>query len=291
VKRPQIKSPDIKVPEVVENLYRDLRDRNLLPVAALLVVAIIAVPIVLSMSSDSTPAQAPSAEIVPADAPEAQAAVLAENPGLRNYKQRLEDLKATDPFTQQFQSSGLSGTTVESTSGDTGTVTSSDETPTSSGSLDVGSSSSSSVSSGSTASTEPTTTVDAGGAGDTGDPTVEQTKPKFYTWKLDVHYGIVGDVQKRDNVKVLDLLSPVGVFMGASFDAEKAYFFLSSDVASVSGDGECLPAPTDCQFLTLEEGKSSDLVYQTTDIPTPTTYTLALDDINVVKAKKPPEPK
>jgi hypothetical protein len=283
VKRPELKGPDIKVPAVVENLYRDLRDRNLLPIAALLVVAIIAVPIVLSASSDTTPSEAPSAEIVPADAPEAQAVVLAENPGLRNYQQRLEELKAKNPFAQQFQFSGLSHTTVESDSGDT--VTSSSGVPTSSGSVDVGSSGSSTVSSGSTPSSEPTPTVDTD---TTSETTVEQAKPKFYTWKLDVRYGTPGDLKKRDNVKVLDLLSPVGVFMGASFDAEKAYFFLSSDVASASGEGHCLPTPNDCQFLSLEEGQSADLVYQSVDVPAPTTYTLALDDIKVVKTKKPP---
>jgi hypothetical protein len=285
VKRPELKGPDIKVPAVVENLYRDLRDRNLLPIAALLVVAIIAVPIVLSASSDTTPSEASSAEIVPADAPEAQAVVLAENPGLRNYKQRLEELKAKNPFAQQFQFSGLSQTTVESGAGDTGTVTSSSGVPTSSGSVDAGSSGSSSVSSGSTPSSEPTPTVDTD---TTSETTVEQAKPKFYTWKLDVRYGTPGNLKKRDNVKVLDLLSPVGVFMGASFDAEKAYFFLSSDIASASGEGQCLPTPTDCQFLSLEEGQSADLVYQSVDVPAPTTYTLTLDDIKVVKAKKPP---
>jgi hypothetical protein len=287
VKRPELKGPDIKVPAVVESLYRDLRDRNLLPIAALLVVAIIAVPIVLSASSDA-PSEAPSAEIVSVDAPEAQAVVLAENPGLRNYRQRLDEFKAKNPFAQQFQFSGLSQTTVESGAGDTGTVTSSSGVPTSSGSVDAGSSGSSSVSSGSTPSSEPTPTVDTD---TTSETTVEQAKPKFYTWKLDVRYGAAGEVQKRDNVKVMDLLSPVGVFIGASVDAKSAFFFLSSDVVSASGDGICEPGPTDCQILTLKEGKAVDFAYQAAGAEAPTTYTLELADIKVVKVNNPPEPK
>jgi hypothetical protein len=280
-----MKRPDVQVPAVVENLYRDLRDRNLLPIAALLVVAIIAVPIVLSASSD-TPSEAPSAEIVPADAPEAQAVVLAENPGLRNYRQRLDELKAKNPFAQQFQSSGLSQTTVESGAGDTGTVTSSSGVPTSSGSVDAGSSGSSSVSSGSTPSSDSTPAVETD---TTSETTVEETKPKFYSWKLDVRYGAAGDVQKRDNVKVMDLLSPVGVFIGASFDAKSAFFYLSSDVVSASGEGECAPGPTDCQFLTLKEGKAEDVAYQPAGVEVPTTYTLEVTDVKVVKVKNPPE--
>jgi hypothetical protein len=286
VKRPELKGPDIKVPPVVEKLYRDLRDRNLLPIAALLVVAIIAVPIVLSMSSDNPPAEAPSAEIVPADAPEAQAAVLAANPGLRDYKQRLEDLKAKNPFTQQFQSSGLSNTTVESTSGDTGTVTSSGDVPTSSGSVDFGSSSSTSGSSGTTTSSEPAPPVDTGDSTDA--TTVDQQQPaKFYTWRLDIHYGLEGDLKEQKNVKVLDLLSPVGVFLGASFDAKKASFYLSRDILSTAGDGQCQPSTTVCEFLVLKEGQTQYFSYQPPATEAPVTYVLKLDDIKVVKVSNP----
>jgi hypothetical protein len=291
MKRPQIKRPDVQVPAIVENLYRDLRDRNLLPIAALLVVAIIAVPIVLSTSSGTTASDSPAAEIVPADAPEAQAVVLAENPGLRDYKKRLDQLKATNPFTQQYQSSGLSQTTVESGSQDTSTVTSSSGVPSSSGSGSVSvssSSGSSTVSSGSAPSSDSTP---ASGADTTSDTTVEQTKPKFYSWKLDIRYGAAGDVQERDNVKVMDLLSPVGVFIGASLDAKSAFFFLSSDVVSASGDGVCAPSPADCQFLTLKQGKAEDIVYQPAGAEAPTTYTLELTDIKVIKVNNPPEPK
>ena len=291
MKRPEIKRPDVQVPAVVENIYRDLRDRNLLPIAALLVVAIIAVPIVLSASSDTSPSEAPSAEVVPADAPEAQAVVLADNPGLRDYKQRLDELKAKNPFEQQFQSSGLSQTTVESGGGDTSTVTSSSGVPTSSGSSS--STSSSSLSSGSsTVSSGSTPSSDSAPAPDsdtTTDTSVEQDKPKFYSWKLDVRYGAAGDVQERDNVKVMDLLSPVGVFIGASFDAKSAFFFLSSDVVSASGEGACQPSPQDCQFLTLKQGKAEDIVYQPPGAEAPTVYTLELTDIKVIKVKNPPE--
>lgn len=287
MKRPEMKRPDVQVPAVVENLYRDLRDRNLLPIAALLVVAIIAVPIVLSASSGSTPSAAPSAEIVPADAPEAQAVVLAENPGLRDYKQRLDELKAKNPFAQQFQSSGLGQTTVESGGGDTSTVTSSSGVPTSSGSVDVASSGSSTVSSGSTPSSEPSSPVGTGTGGETD---VGQTKPKFYTWKLDIRYGAGGDVQERKNVKVMDLLSPIGVFIGASSDAKSAFFYLSSDVVSASGDGACQPSPADCQFLSLKQGKAEDFIYQPAGAEAPATYTLELTEIKVVKVNNPPEP-
>src|ERR671916_709972 len=113
MKRPELKlaKPSVKAPPVVADLYRDLRDRRLLPLVALLVIAIIAVPIALSASGGAPATTAtPAAEIVPADAPEAQAAVLAENPGLRDYRKRLDALKSQNPFEQQFETSGLEGT-------------------------------------------------------------------------------------------------------------------------------------------------------------------------------------
>ena len=52
-KGPEIKLPDLKVPAPLVDLYYDLRERHLLPLVAVLLVAIVAVPIALSQSSQS----------------------------------------------------------------------------------------------------------------------------------------------------------------------------------------------------------------------------------------------
>jgi len=270
----------VKRPQVIDDLYRDLRDRKLLPVVGLLIVAIIAVPIALGASSEpSSSSESPAAEIVPANAPEAQAAVLADNPGLRNYRERLEQLKAKNPFKQQFQFSDLDEATVEGTTGDTGTATATGgtsgasvtDTGTSTGITDTGT------------GTGAVGTSDSGTAGVDGTADTSEPEPKFYTWRLDIRYGVDGDIQEQKNVKVLDLLSPIGVFLGASFDAKKASFFLSGDVISSSGDGQCQPAGAACEFLVLKEGQTQYFSYQPPLTEGPVTYVLELKDIKVVK--------
>lgn len=273
----------MKRPQALDDLYRDLRDRKLLPIVGLLVVAIIAVPFALSASSDApTPGETPVADIVPADAPEAQAAVLAENPGLRNYRQRLDALKSKNPFEQQFETSGIEQTTVGTPTGDTGSVTEVTGGSTSTSTTDTASGGSGWTST-STSTTDPTTeSVDVN-----GDETSTESKPQFYTFRLDLSYGVEGDVKKHKNVKMLDILNPVGAFIGVSEQGSRAYFTLSSDVTSVSGDGTCAPDPSDCEFLALKPGKSQLLTYQPATAPEPVAYRLAIDEIRLVKVKKP----
>jgi hypothetical protein len=285
MKRPELKfdKPNVKVPPVVENVYRDLRDRKLLPLVVLLLVAIIAVPVALSASA-STPSStaAPVAEVVPADAPEAQAAVLAENPGLRDYRERLDALKSQNPFDQQFETSGLAGTEVESGSDSVESITESGGAPVSGGG-DTGAVTD--TSGGSTTTSSPDTSSSSGGSVES----TETVEPEifFYTFKVDLQYGLEGDVKERRNVKLLDMLSPVGTFLGASADASLAVFALSSNVTAATGDGECSPSPESCDFLLLEKGQSAALTYQL-DGAEIATYRLGVDDIRVVKVKNPP---
>jgi hypothetical protein len=285
MKRPELKfdKPEIKVPAVVEDLYRDLRDRRLLPIVALLLVAIVAVPIALSASGGTRASTAaPTAEIVSAEAPEAQAAVLADNPGLRDYRERLDELKAQNPFDQQFETSGLEGTEVESGTETLDTV-SSGGGDVATGTDTAGSTSTSS--SGATSTSSPDTSSGSGSVDSDGSTT--EPEVLFYSFKADLQYGLEGDVKEHRNVKYLDMLSPVGTFLGASINRETAVFGLSSSVVAVTG-GECVPSPDACDFLSLEKGKSAVLAYQRPADPAPANYRLVVDDIRIVKVNEPP---
>lgn len=97
------KRSDLKVPPVVSDLYWDLRDRRLLPIVALLVVAIIAAPILLNGGSNSSsPTPTPAIGGTAVAAKGTQLTVVAARPGLRNPKQRFAHRKPTDPFKQRF---------------------------------------------------------------------------------------------------------------------------------------------------------------------------------------------
>lgn len=277
----------MKPPQALIDLYGDLKDRKLLPIVALLAVAIVAVPIALSVSSSPPETtEAPVAEIVPADAPEAQAAVLAENPGLRNYRQRLDELKSKNPFEQQYAASELADAAASAVTPDAGAV--SGTAPAGDATSAPGSESTGSVA-GSTGGSVDSTTIDTTVDETTDSVNIDVTpsQPQFYTYRLDLSYGVDGDVKKHKNVKTLDILNPVGAFLGASENGDRAYFTLSSDVVGVDGEGKCAPSATDCEFLGLKQGESRSLIYQPATAPAPTTYRLAVDKIRLVKVKKP----
>ena len=73
----------IRAPEFLNNLYRDMRDRRLLLPAAALVVCLIAVPQLLSSSSTTAPP--PTVPIESAGKPTAaEPAVVTDEPGVTN---------------------------------------------------------------------------------------------------------------------------------------------------------------------------------------------------------------
>jgi hypothetical protein len=97
--RPKLPGPELHAPKFVTDLYADLRDRRLLPLVALLLVAIVAAPILLSGKGEHeeaaalTPARAAGAE-----ASDATFSVVPAEPGLRDYKKRLGHRTPLNPF-------------------------------------------------------------------------------------------------------------------------------------------------------------------------------------------------
>lgn len=92
----------VELPPFVTNLVRDMRDRRLILPAIVLAVAIVAVPLV--MRSDPAPAPAAVPVAVPEDAAQVVPAVLTEEQvGVRDYRERLDELKSKNPFKQKFQ--------------------------------------------------------------------------------------------------------------------------------------------------------------------------------------------
>ncbi len=118
-KGPELKMPQLKVPDFLLDLYYDLKERHLLPLVAILLVALVALPIVLSNSSGSEEAEEAAAPATPsAAAPSSSLVVAAAAPGLREYRRRLAG-HAKDPFVQKF-TEGEGGEGEGSTSGASG---------------------------------------------------------------------------------------------------------------------------------------------------------------------------
>ncbi len=274
---------NVKAPQFLSDLYRDLRDRRLLLPAIALAVALVAIPMVLKGTGSEAVPPPPAAPVAVEDAAAVQSAVLAEQVGIRNYRKRLAALKEKNPFTQRFAPPAANELA--------GDIASTDTTATLPTDTSTASSSSSSTSSTSTSTgTDTAPILDDGASGPEPQPEVvtEEPKIRFYTSRVDVTTGPVGDLKKVDGVRGLDLLpndrKPLVSFLGISETGDTAVFLVSADVTATDGDGSCAPkSPAPCQFLTLKEGETRYLDYG----PDRTRYRLTVRKIRVVRVPKP----
>lgn len=268
---PEIKLSNLKLPGFVLDIYHDLRERHLLPLAVILVVAIVAVPIALSQSpeSDSTEDAAAEAAIATPSTVASQSGQLVAKsaPGLRDYRRRLSRLKAKNPFKQQYtdqESTTSSSSTSESGSG--GSIT---EAPV----------------------TETTPPTETGGSPVPGELT-------YFSYAIDVRVtaggsrdggasdGAKGEATVRRNLPELTMLpsreTPAIVYMGSTKDGKKALMLISSDVEAIFGDGKCVLGSQTCELLAMEPGLPETFVYGGAG----RTYKIELLKIDLVETDK-----
>lgn len=266
-------------PPFVKDLYLDLRDRRLLPVVGLMVVALIAVPMLLSSSPKAEEAggaglDASSAQLASELALETQPVVLADGGGIRDYRKRLRDFRRKNPFKQQMTTPDLDKAGVERVLDDVEKALSE---------VDPGG--------GGTGTSAPSITSPTGSAPSTGSPggTSEPKKPspRFYSYAIDVRFGEVGETHLRRKVKRMTLLPsktvPLLAFLGVSTNEKEAIFLVSKEIGS-QGEGICAPSEESCQFLNLRRGQTQFLdVGAGTDDHV--TYELKLERIRRISTK------
>ena len=297
----------MKPPRLVNDLYRDLRDRRLLPLAAVLLIAIPALPLLLGSGGGDPAATMPPAEtgIATEEIPTLPA-VLTSTPGLRDYRKRLDALSSKNPFAQQFDGSteetqAASVTQVQGVGG-TGSgpvaappvgggaaapAAEPSSTPTSA--TVSGTTTSSDTSQAGTVSGGDTTSTDDGGGGTSGQGSSSPGGRRWFTYRIDVTTGPAGGAKERSNVKRLTVLpsqsNPVALFVGASEGGKKASFLVSTDVSGSRGQGDCVPRPSDCRLLVLEPGQERKFDYAPDGEPD--TYVIKLDTIRIVPIDGP----
>jgi len=250
-KGPELKMPDLKVPDFLLDIYYDLRERHLLPLVAILFVALVALPFVLGGgSSDSESAESEAAIATPSTAIQTSKLVVAKAaPGLRDYRRRLENEHPTDPFVQHYAGSGNEGGVGESTSGgEEGSTVTMESSET---------------------STETTETTIPGEEGD-GEPP-EEGRLQYYSFAIDVRVVPVstGENQPeptvRRNLPELTMLPsrdvPALTFMSVTKDQKHALMLVSDKVTGLFGDGICVVGSETCQLIALEPGIPETVVY------------------------------
>jgi hypothetical protein len=253
-------------------LWDDLVESRLWPVAIVLVVALIAVPVVLLDPAKSTPPPPPSSAATGPGSPGIafQPAVSTEGRKSSEIRKDLRSFKRKNPFTPQGLTTGGAGTAEVA-----GEATPTNPTAGSTGSESFTGGGSSSSGGDSGAAPTPVT------PGTT-------TETFFYHYTVDVRFGEEG---KEENKTLSDFRSlpssknPVLVFMGVKNDGETAVFLISANATTV-GDGKCSPSDTECTFLYMKKGNQQTIeaIDQGGAI---TVYTLELRDIDVKRTTAP----
>lgn len=275
LKGPDLKMPDIKVPGFVNDLYYDLRDRRLLPLVAFVLVAIVAVPLLLSSGSEEAapPRVEPPGEGTSVNA--SQLTVVKATPGLRDYRKRLKARSAKDPFKGPGTKSDLTDAQLGS-EGDNGFESS-----------EVTSSSTSSTTTSNATTTETTKTTKKDGVVTT--ETETKTEPDesgqgeqapngditLFAFAIDVRIKKAttapdGSTESGDPETRSRVLSPaplpgektqVVTYAGINPKTKNPLFLVSDEVTAVFGEAKCLSGDKTCQLLEVEKGMPLTFVY------------------------------
>lgn len=288
-KGPELKMPELKVPPFVSDLYWDLRDRRLLPLIALAVVAIAAVPFVLGGGSETPPAR-PSAGIATPDSEEAAEAasltVVEAKPGLRDYHKRLAGRTPTDPFEQRYTAPSTSGAELGS------------QTENSSDSISSTTTVTTSSNSSSTTDTVKTTVNDSPSSSSPPSSNDTNSQLTFYSWTIDARIVKAGGKNADPSAspeigvkhKVLPQTplpgekAPVVTYMGLSrkaaenHHAAKALLLVSDDVTSVDGEATCASVAKRCKLLEVSPEVPLTFIYGANE----TRYTIKILKIALV---------
>lgn len=287
LKMPKLKGGEMKVPPFLSDLYFDLRDRRLLPLVALLLVAIVVAPILLAKGSDEPepePVTGIGTEVAPAS--KRSLTVVKAAPGLRNYKKRLGHRDPTNPFKQRFAGPRLEGSQLNKV------TTSTSET---------GGSSSKTTEAGESEETTVTSPSGSGGnspgSGGGADNDAVPDGVTFYTFVLDLQITRAetkpnGKVEKtgpktRRGVKAPSPLpgdkAPVVTYLGMGAKTRTPLFLISDDVTAVYGEAQCISGTDSCELIALEPGFPVTFVYGENDVR----YKINVLKVSPVPVEKP----
>jgi len=259
-------------------LRRDLVERKLWMVVAILVVAVVAVPVFLLKGASAS--TTPTLPAPPAAASSTQTTSTAQTPSAEPAKVVLARI-ARDPFasgvpklssapapTKPASSSTSSTSSAPSTSSPTSTATAPSmvaPSPATGGSSSASTSATGSTSSdgGTPTGTTPTSTIAS------VSPTPQRTQPtQVQSWTIysvSIRFGKDKSPLHHDIPRLTALPSagnPQVMFFGVMSGGKQAVFGLNDGTAH-TGKGLCRPSRTSCSAIVLSAGQSEEVAWAT----------------------------
>ena len=255
------------------DIWHDLRSKRLWPVAVVLLIAAVAVPVALIKPAPQTEpdAGAPAAEELATDAglisrtsqPEAGSS------GLGSFRSKNPFQSGIKRESAEADESGSAETQIDRGSA-TGAGAGSDlaSGAPASGS-DLGSASSSSTASGATGGAPSGSTgAPASGGTTSGGSGGGAIETRHFSYEVDVVYGEAGRTRPFDGVEPFDALTernPRLLFIGADTKGESATFSVLDEDLRDRGDGRCVDVGGRCSVLFLKPGEEHRFIDRDTD--------------------------
>ncbi len=240
---------------VIKNLWGQLVQRRLWPVAVLLIAALVAVPLTLAEDPETSPAPAPAATPGDSKAELATEPIVAMASAGDRAKRRKVLGKAKNPFAKpaKIASVGQDGPDPAPEPDSAGSGSGPDDPTTAGGGSPAPSSPS---------PTGPSTGSPTPPSGPTAPPPVDP--PQHERDSLTIRFGdALGGSLERMNVKRLEALpllveEPLVVYLGVGDGGDSAVFLVDLSIR-VDGDGACMPDPNTCETIHLREGETEFL--------------------------------
>jgi hypothetical protein len=309
-KGPDLKLSDLHVPNFLYDLYYDLKERHLLPLVVLLLVAMVAAPIYFKKKSDPVEGSVAAAPPIAAESGVTSAGgaltVARSQPGLRDARLRLKHARALDPFATPASAS-VESSSEEATAGEGEASAPVASTPTTTAPTAVapteatvtgGESSPPPYEPPAPAETYvPPTSSSSGETEAIGGEPTGASQPQYASEAIDVRIVSVPassadsgpkrakpKPEVRRDLPELTMLparaTPAVTYMGVS---KKALLLVSSDVESIFGEAKCIVGSQSCQLLALEPQMPETFVYG----PHERTYRIELLKISRTVSAKP----
>jgi hypothetical protein len=232
------------------DLWHDLREKRLWPIAALMLVAMAAVPFVLKQKAE--PAPPPVTPPTTATTASDKLPTIQLDEISSKSPSTLSQFSQRNPFKPLRDIPKKSAKSGESQTVDLGASPKSDSSS-GSGSGDV---TSASAGSGSGSSSGSGGSPSGGSTGASGGSTSGGSKTIYYDYRTDIKFGLAGKAKAMKQVAAFTLLGddkePAALFMGVTDDHKWAVFSVDTSHYEAQGEHECKPTPEQCEFVYLK---------------------------------------